>query len=336
MRATTAASPVSPQSLESGDLAGSEGIELSTFHNPTISSRHNEAVPNAPVAVSSSISSVRQHGPAEIGQSDCAHLQSTSGFERLPPEVRNRIYHYATPTDMCIWPHTYRPATCARSLNDCHNVYHTAAHALLADPVPSILQICQTTRKEAYPLYLTDNVFMLHLGPESYLETLTWLQAMHPDYMSCIKRIIAQGIVPQWQAHSSHKNHFAVTLNFETSLLETLVEIRGDQRLIHPSTVKIARAWARFAKLSRRGDITPIEQKEAFIATVNDVHDLLDHARWQYSFDKTFTIKRFPRLSPLLVNLLFSSTALSLLIFVLVEVLAPFVGLPRIHAAGND
>ncbi|KAK0354870.1 hypothetical protein LTR91_025613 [Friedmanniomyces endolithicus] len=333
MRATTAASPVSPQSLESGDLAGSEGIELSTFHNPTISSRHNEAVPNAPVAVSSSISSVRQHESAEIEQSDSAHLQSTSGFERLPPEVRNRIYHYATPTEMFIWPYTYKPASRARSLKDCHRVYYTPACALQADSVPSILQICQMTRKEAYPLYLTDNVFVLHLGPESYLETLTWLQAMHPDYMSCLKRIIVQGIVPQWQAHSSHNNHFAVTLNIETSLLETLVEIRGDQRLIHPSTKKIDRAWARFAKLSGRGDTTPIEQKEAFIATVKDVHRLLKRARWQYRFNKTFSIKWVSRLTLRRVLGLIILTVASILFLVGME---EFVIRPSLRAHGLD
>ncbi|TKA40620.1 hypothetical protein B0A54_09080 [Friedmanniomyces endolithicus] len=226
MGASTATSAISPRSLENGDLAGSEGIELSTLHNPATSSAQDEAISNAPVKVSSSI---RDHKSPKAERSAPAHTQPTSGFQRLPPEVRNRIYHYATPMDMCIWPHTYKPATRARSLNDCHNVYHTAAHALQADSVPPILQICQMTRKEAYPLYLADNVFVLHLGPVSYHETLDWLKAMPSEYISCLRRIIVQGVVPQWKAHSAHNNHFAVTLNIQTRLLKTLVEVRGGQ-----------------------------------------------------------------------------------------------------------
>ncbi|KAK1074944.1 hypothetical protein LTR12_006336 [Friedmanniomyces endolithicus] len=329
MRAITAASRISPRSLENGELAGSEGIELSTLHNP--------ATPNDPVAVSSNVSSVREHESPEIEQSDSAHLKPTSGFERLPPEVRNRIYHYATPTEIYIWPYTYKPASRARSLNDSHNVYHTPAHALQADSVPSILQICQMTRKEAYPAYLTDNVFVLHLGPESYLETLDWLQAMHPEYMSCLKRIIVQGVVPQWQAHSSQNNHFAVTLNIQSRLLKTMVEVRGDQRWIHPSTTKIDRAWARFAKLRGRGDTTTMQQKEAFIATVKDVHRLLRRARWQYRFNKTFSIKRFPRLTPIRVFFLIVHTVVSVLLLVLVLVLVEvFVVRPWLRAHGKN
>ncbi|KAK0352630.1 hypothetical protein LTR59_006938 [Friedmanniomyces endolithicus] len=329
MRATTATSAISPRSLKNGDLAGSEGIELSDLRNPATSSAQDEAIPNAPVKVSSSI---RDHESPKAEQSAPAHTQPTSGFQRLPPAVRNRIYHYATPMDMCIWPHTYKPASRARSLNDSHNVYHTAAHALQADSVPPILQICQMTSKEAYPLYLADNVFVLHLGPVSYHETLDWLKAMPSEYISCLRRIIVQGVVPQWKAHSAHNNHFAVTLNIQTRLLKTLVEVRGGQPWIHPTTPKIESVWRRFARVRGRGDTTAIQQKEAFIATVKEVHRLLRRARWQYRFDKTFSIKRSPRLTPIRVFVLVIHTVVSILILVLVE---EFVVRPWMRAHGK-
>ncbi|KAK0282974.1 hypothetical protein LTR35_006766 [Friedmanniomyces endolithicus] len=333
MRASTATSAFSPRSLENGDLAGSEGIELSDLRNPATSSAQDEAIANAPVKASSSI---RDHESPKAEQSAPVHTQPTSGFQRLPAEVRNRIYHYATPMDKCIWPHTYKPATRARSLNDCHNVYRTAAEALQATSVPPILQICQMMRKEAYPLYLADNVFVLHLGPVSFQETLDWLKAMPSEYISCLRRIIVQGVVQQWKAHSAHNNHFAVTLDIQTRLLKTLVEVRGGQTWIHPTTPKIESVWRRFAEVRGRGDMTATEQKEAFVASVKEVHHLLRRARWRYRFNKTFSIKRFPQLSPLRVFLLTIHAAVSILIFVLVEVVVHFVVLPRIHAAGKD